>query len=90
MAFFNHFLQSFVTPLLSFVMTNYEGGRGRMVKVSDVSDPVFVATEENVPSEEARFSFNDYWVITELINFGGRERSLLTSIKKRKRNNFSQ
>lgn len=53
-------------------MTNYKGARGRMVKVSDVSDPVFVATEENVASEEARFSFNHYWVITELINFGGK------------------
>lgn len=45
-------------------MTNYEGGRGRRVKVSDVSDPVFVATEKNVAYEEARFSFNDYWIIT--------------------------
>lgn len=57
-------------------MTNYEGGRGRRVKVSGVLDPVFVATEENVASKETRFSFNDYWIITELINFGGKERSL--------------
>lgn len=49
-------------------MSNYEGGRGRRVKVSDSSEPVFVATEKNLASE-VRFSFNDYCIITELINF---------------------
>lgn len=57
-------------------MTNYEGGRGRRVKVNDISDLIFVATKENVVSEEARFSLNDYWIIIGVINFGGKERSL--------------
>lgn len=57
-------------------MTNYEGGRGSRVKVSDVSHPSFVATEENVASEETRFTFNEYCIITEIINFVGKEKSL--------------
>lgn len=57
-------------------MSNYKGCRGRRVKVSDVSDPVFVVSQENVASEEARSSFNDYWIITELISFGRKRKSL--------------
>lgn len=57
-------------------MSNYKGSRGRRVKVSGVSDPVFVVSQENVASEEARPSFNDYWIITELINFGRKQNSL--------------
>lgn len=41
-------------------MTNYEGGRGRRVKVIDISDPIYVDTEENIASKEVRFSCNDY------------------------------
>lgn len=57
-------------------MSNYKGGRGRRVKVSDVSDPVFSVSQENVASEEARSFFNDYWIIIELINFGRKQKSL--------------
>lgn len=57
-------------------MSNYKSRRERRVKVSDVSDPVFVVSQENVASEEARSSFNDYWIITELISFGRKQKSL--------------
>lgn len=43
-------------------MTNYEGSRGKRVKARDISDPVYVDTEENIASKKLG-SFNSYWII---------------------------
>lgn len=71
--------------ILSVICYNYGGGRGKRVRARDTSDPVCVDTEENTPSKKSG-SFDSYWIITELINFG--EKEVWKDI--RKRYTFSQ